>query len=66
MPAETGMEHDGRVANGVLAAPVTAVIMLVADNGRVMGRLMVPRPTLAVGWAATGLMLAASAGFFVL
>lgn len=63
MPAETGMEHDGRVAYGVLAAPVMAVTTLVADNGRVMGRLTVPRPMLAVGWAATGLMLAASASF---
>lgn len=54
------------VVNGVLAAPVMAVIMLVAGNGRIMGRLTVPRPMLAAGWAATALMLAASVGFFVL
>ena len=54
------------VVNGVLAAPVMAVIMLVAGNQRIMGRLSVPRPLLAAGWLATLVMLAASIGFFVL
>ncbi len=54
------------VVNGVLAAPVMAVIMLVAGNRRIMGRLSLPRPLLAAGWLATLVMLAASIGFFVL
>ena len=54
------------VVNGVLAAPVMAVLMLIAGNGRIMGRLTVSRAMQAGGWVATGLMLAASVGFFVL
>lgn len=54
------------VVNGVLAAPVMAAIMLIAGNGRIMGRLALPTPMLALGWLATLIMLAASVGFFVL
>ena len=54
------------VVNGVLSAPVMAVIMLIASNGRIMGRLTLPRPMLVLGWMATGIMAAASVGFFVL
>ncbi len=54
------------VVNGVLAAPVMAVLMLIAGNGRIMGRLTVPRGMLAAGWLATVIMTAASIGFFVL
>lgn len=54
------------VVNGVLAVPVMAVIMLIAGNARIMGRLTVPRPMLVGGWLATSIMLAASIGFFLL
>ena len=54
------------VVNGLLAAPVMGVIMLVASNGRIMGRLTLPRYMLIGGWFATGVMLAASIGFFIL
>ena len=54
------------VVNGVLAAPVMAVLMLIAGNGRIMGRLTLSRPMMAFGWAATLVMLLASIGFFVL
>ena len=54
------------VVNGVLAAPVMAVLMLLAANPRVMGRLTISRPMLVGGWLATLIMLAASIGFFVL
>ncbi len=54
------------VVNGVLAAPVMAVIMLIAANGRIMGRLTLPRTMLAAGWFATCVMAAASVAFFVL
>ena len=54
------------VVNGVLAAPVMAVLMLIAGNARIMGRLTASRAMLVSGWVATALMLAASIGFFVL
>ncbi len=54
------------VLNGLLAAPVMASIMLVAGNGRIMGRLTLPLPMLVGGWLATFVMLAASIGFFAL
>ncbi len=54
------------VLNGLLAAPVMAVMMLVASNGRVMGRLTLSVPLRVGGWAATLLMLAASIAFLIL
>lgn len=54
------------VVNGVLAAPLMAVMMVIAVNPRVMGRLTLPLPMLILGWAATALMAAASIAFFVL
>lgn len=54
------------VVNGVLAAPVMAVMMLIAVNGRIMGRLAIPGYMVVGGWLATLVMAAASIGFFVL
>jgi NRAMP (natural resistance-associated macrophage protein)-like metal ion transporter len=54
------------VVNGVLAAPVMAVMMLIGGNGRIMGRLTLSWPMLVAGWIATLVMVAASVGFFVL
>jgi NRAMP (natural resistance-associated macrophage protein)-like metal ion transporter len=54
------------VVNGVLSAPVMAVVMLIASNRRIMGTLTIPRPLQIVGWLATAIMLLASIGFFVL
>lgn len=54
------------VVNGVLAAPLMAVIMIVAMNKRIMGRLTLPRWMRVVGWLATAVMTAASAGFFLI
>ena len=54
------------VVNGLLAGPVLAVIMLIAGNRRIMGRLTVSVPLLAIGWTGTLLMLASSILFFVL
>jgi NRAMP (natural resistance-associated macrophage protein)-like metal ion transporter len=52
------------VVNGVLAAPLMAMMMLIARNPRAMGRLSVPKRTMVLGWAATAVMFAASALFF--
>jgi Mn2+/Fe2+ NRAMP family transporter len=54
------------VVNGVLAAPLMAVMMLIATNRRAMGRLVLPPWMVAVGWLATLAMAAASIAFFVL
>jgi NRAMP (natural resistance-associated macrophage protein)-like metal ion transporter len=54
------------VVNGVLAAPLMAVMMLIVRNPRVMGRLTVSRAMAIWGWAATAVMAAASLAFFIL
>ena len=54
------------VVNGLLAAPVMAVMMVIAMNPRIMGRLTLPRSMLAVGWLATFVMAMATIGFFLL
>ena len=54
------------VVNGVLAAPLMAVMMIITMNGRIMGRLTLPWPMLITGWLATAVMLLASIGFFIL
>lgn len=53
------------VVNGVLAAPLMAVMMLIARNPRVMGRLTLSRTMLFGGWAATLVMTAAALFFFI-
>lgn len=51
------------VVNGLLAGPLMVVMMLIVRNPRAMGRLTVSRGQLVFGWAATGVMIAASALF---
>lgn len=51
------------VVNGVLAAPLMAVMMVIAMNPRVMGRLTLPRSMLVVGWIATLVMALVTVGF---
>lgn len=51
------------VVNGILAAPLMAVMMLIVRNPRAMGRLTVSNRTMILGWAATTVMFAASALF---
>ena len=53
------------VVNGVLAAPLMAVMMLISSNGRIMGRLVISWRLRVVGWIATAVMAAASVGLFV-
>jgi Mn2+/Fe2+ NRAMP family transporter len=54
------------IVNGVLAAPLMAVMMVIAMNSRIMGRLTLPRPMLAVGWLATSVMALAAVAFFLI
>ena len=48
------------VVNGILAAPLMAVMMLIVRNPRAMGRLTVSRRMMVVGWTATAVMVASS------
>jgi NRAMP (natural resistance-associated macrophage protein)-like metal ion transporter len=51
------------VVNGLLAAPLMAVMMLIVSNPKAMGRLTVSKRTRLLGWGATAVMFAASALF---
>jgi NRAMP (natural resistance-associated macrophage protein)-like metal ion transporter len=53
------------VVNGVLAAPLMAVIMLIATNPRAMGRLTLPTWMRVIGWFATAVMAVATIGLFL-
>jgi NRAMP (natural resistance-associated macrophage protein)-like metal ion transporter len=48
------------VVNGVLAAPLMAVMMLIVRNERAMGRLTLGRRATILGWAATAVMAVAT------
>jgi Mn2+/Fe2+ NRAMP family transporter len=52
------------VLNGVLAAPLMAVIMHMASSKKVMDKFTVPLYLRVVGWIATAAMLAVSIGVF--
>jgi Mn2+/Fe2+ NRAMP family transporter len=53
------------VVNGVLAAPLMALMMLIVRNPRAMGRLTLGPRAAVLGWAATAVMAAATLLFFV-
>ena len=52
------------VVNGVLAAPLMVVMMLIVRNPRAMGRLTLARRPTIMGWIAALVMGAASVAFF--
>ena len=54
------------VLNGVLAAPLMVVMLLIATNSNIMGHLVLPRWLRAAGWLATLVMAAASVAFLLL
>eukprot|EP01037_Dinobryon_pediforme_P024709 gene24709-26593_t len=54
------------VVNGLLAAPLMAVMMVIAVNPRIMGELTLPRHLVVVGWLATAAMAVVTIGFFAL
>jgi len=47
------------VINGIIAVPIMVVMMLLADDPKVMGAFTVTRALKALGWLATGTMAAA-------
>jgi len=54
------------VVNGVLAAPLMAVMMVIAVNPRIMGRLTLPRSMIVAGWLATAVMALVTIAFFTI
>jgi NRAMP (natural resistance-associated macrophage protein)-like metal ion transporter len=52
------------IVNGVLAAPLMAVMMLIVCNPRAMGRLTLSRGATILGWIATAVMTLATTIFF--
>jgi Mn2+/Fe2+ NRAMP family transporter len=44
------------VINGIVAAPLMAIIMLVASRRDIMGKFVLPWPLLALGWFGTCVM----------
>lgn len=52
------------VVNGVLAAPLMAMMMLIVRNPRAMGRLTLGRRATITGWFATAVMAVATIVFF--
>jgi NRAMP (natural resistance-associated macrophage protein)-like metal ion transporter len=53
------------VINGVLAAPVMALMMLMTRSRKIMGQFRLPMYLQVMGWAGTIAMFAASAAFLV-
>jgi Mn2+/Fe2+ NRAMP family transporter len=53
------------VVNGIVAAPVMAIIMLMATRKRIMGRFVIGRGLRILGWTATAVMTAASVAMLV-
>jgi Mn2+/Fe2+ NRAMP family transporter len=51
--------------NGVLAAPLMFMMLLIASNSRIMGKLTISWRMKVVGWVATAAMAAAAVGLFV-
>jgi Mn2+/Fe2+ NRAMP family transporter len=52
------------VLNGVLAAPLMAVILHMASSKQVMDKLTIPFYLRVVGWTATAVMFVVSIGVF--
>jgi len=52
------------VINGVLAAPLMVIMMLIVRNPRAMGKLTAGARTTVLGWIATAIMAAATIIFF--
>jgi NRAMP (natural resistance-associated macrophage protein)-like metal ion transporter len=53
------------VVNGVLAAPLMVVMLLIASNGRIMGKLTISWRMKIVGWIAAAAMAGAAVGLFL-
>jgi len=53
------------VVNGIVSAPLMAVIMIIASSRKVMGKFVIPPYLRSVGWIATAVMFFVGAGVFL-
>jgi Mn2+/Fe2+ NRAMP family transporter len=53
------------IINGITAAPVMCIMMLMASNRKVMGKLTLPLYLKVLGWAATLIMALSAAGMLL-
>ena len=53
------------ILNGLVAAPLMAVIMLMASNRKVMGKFVIAPYLKWVGWCATSIMLCVCIGVLI-
>jgi NRAMP (natural resistance-associated macrophage protein)-like metal ion transporter len=53
------------VINGVVAVPIMAIMMVITTNPAIMGKFHISKPLQIVGWLATSVMAAATAGMVV-
>jgi len=53
------------ILNGVVAAPLMAIIMILASSKKVMGQFVISHRLKAMGWLATSVMLCVCIGVFV-
>ena len=53
------------ILNGVVAAPLMAVIMMMASSRKVMGKFAIPPYLKYMGWLATGVMLCVCLSVFL-
>lgn len=53
------------VVNGVLAAPLMAIMLVIGSNPRIMDRFTLPPVLKTIGWIATLVMAVAAVGLFV-
>jgi Mn2+/Fe2+ NRAMP family transporter len=52
------------VLNGLVAAPLMVVIMIMASSPKVMGKFTIPRHLRVAGWIATVVMVCVCLGVF--
>jgi NRAMP (natural resistance-associated macrophage protein)-like metal ion transporter len=50
------------VINGLISVPILVLMMLIAREPRIMGRLALPRRLIVLGWLTTAIMLATAIG----
>ena len=53
------------VINGLISVPLLVMMMLIAREPAIMGRLVLPRRLIALGWITTAIMLATAIGLVV-
>ena len=53
------------VINGVLAAPLMAIMLVIGSNPKIMEEFTLPPVLKTIGWIATAMMGAAAVGLFV-